>query len=129
MTINLCDSQGRDWTVEGDWRAQVIGADFDGRGQILMWMRPASPEARLEPLVADSDQEAIEQMIEAGPPLSLPLRQARELARAALASNKGTSGGCEHNWVDPSNEAVEAGDYRLCTECHLYAIPSEECEQ
>lgn len=30
---------------------------------------------------------------------------------------------CEHEWVDPSNEVVEAGDYRLCLKCKLYAIP------
>lgn len=52
MTIRLHDNQGRDWTVEGDWQANVVGADFDGRGQILVWMRPASEDAHLEPDVS-----------------------------------------------------------------------------
>lgn len=33
---------------------------------------------------------------------------------------------CEHEWVDPSNNVVEAGDYRLCLKCHTFAIPEEE---
>lgn len=50
MTVSLRDSQGRNWTVEGDWHAEVVGADFDGRGKILAWFRPLSPGAHLEPV-------------------------------------------------------------------------------
>lgn len=32
---------------------------------------------------------------------------------------------CDHEWVDPSNEAVEAGEYRLCLKCHRFEIPKE----
>lgn len=53
MTIHLRDSQSRLWTVEGDWSAETVGADFDGRGQILAWIRPVSPDAHLEPVVVD----------------------------------------------------------------------------
>lgn len=49
MTILLHDNQGRDWTVEGDWSAQVMGADFDGHGQILMWISPDNADAYLKP--------------------------------------------------------------------------------
>lgn len=49
MTIRLHDNQGKDWTVEGDWQANVIGADFDGRGQIMCWIRPISVDAGLVP--------------------------------------------------------------------------------
>lgn len=52
MTIRLHDNQGRDWTVEGDWSAQVVGADFDGRGQILMWIKP-DPDGYLAPAPRD----------------------------------------------------------------------------
>ena len=30
---------------------------------------------------------------------------------------------CEHEWIDPSNEAVDAGEYRLCLKCRSIAIP------
>lgn len=30
---------------------------------------------------------------------------------------------CEHDWVDPSNQAVFAGDYRLCTKCYALQVP------
>jgi hypothetical protein len=55
LTIRLHDNQGRDWTVEGDWRAHVVGADFDGRGQILVWISPDSNDAHLEPAVKEPD--------------------------------------------------------------------------
>ena len=31
-----------------------------------------------------------------------------------------------HNWVDPSNEAVEAGEWRLCVECGALKAPETE---
>lgn len=55
MTISLHDNQGRDWTVEGDWQAQVVGAEFDGRGQILVWITPDSEDAHLEPVVTQPE--------------------------------------------------------------------------
>lgn len=34
---------------------------------------------------------------------------------------------CKHHWwVDPTNEVVEAGPYRLCVLCGKIAIPEEE---
>lgn len=71
MTIHLRDNQGREWTVEGDWYAETVGADFDGRGQILAWLRPASPDAGLEPVEPDFAEEVIAEL-RAGPPPALP---------------------------------------------------------
>lgn len=68
MTIRLHDNQGRDWTVEGDWSAQVVGADFGGNGAILMWMRP-SGDGYLEP--AEPPPPAPEEL-ESRPARSLP---------------------------------------------------------
>lgn len=60
MTIRLHDNQGRDWTVEGDWSAQVVGADFDGAGKILVWMTPADADAHLEPDIPEPPPIPIE---------------------------------------------------------------------
>jgi hypothetical protein len=51
----------------------------------------------------------------------------RDAIRAALATLTGEEqgDGCDHEWVDPSNEVVDAGAYRLCLKCHLYAIPEQ----
>lgn len=68
MTIRLHDNQGRDWTVEGDWSAQVVGADFDGRGQILVWISPDSADAHLEPAKPEVASEHLSRLIESGPP-------------------------------------------------------------
>jgi hypothetical protein len=68
MTIRLHDNQGRDWTVEGDWSAQVVGADFDGRGQILVWISPDSADAHLEPATPEAAKEHLSRLIGSGPP-------------------------------------------------------------
>lgn len=46
--------------------------------------------------------------------------EAMEELEAALQADP-----CDHEWVDPSNEVVEAGAWRLCLRCGLYAIPEE----
>lgn len=71
MTIRLHDNQGRDWTVEGDWSAQVVGADFDGDGQILMWISPDDAEAHLKPATA---------ALPAGRPMPVKVKAPDELA-------------------------------------------------
>jgi hypothetical protein len=73
--IRLRDTQGRLWTVEGDWDAETVGADFDGRGQILAWIRPTSQDAHLEPLVTEGALGQPEQAaapLPAVPPRALP---------------------------------------------------------
>ncbi len=72
MTIRLHDNQGRDWTVEGDWSAQVVGADFDGKGQILCWIAPDSADACLEPDERETPQEHMQRVLDSGPPPALP---------------------------------------------------------
>lgn len=71
MTIRLHDNQGRDWTVEGDWQAQVVGADFDGAGQILVWIAPDSADAHLEPAKREVAQAHLQRLVESGPPPAL----------------------------------------------------------
>jgi hypothetical protein len=43
--------------------------------------------------------------------------QELRLLHAAIEDALGQ--GCDHDWVDPSNEVVEAGEYRLCRNCSL----------
>jgi hypothetical protein len=71
-TINLCDNQGRNWTVEGDWRAHAVGADFDGTGRILMWISPLSEDALLEPVIPIQTQKELDALIDSGLPTLLP---------------------------------------------------------
>lgn len=51
-----------------------------------------------------------------------------EVARAALASPEPVDEGCEHEWVDASNDAVESG--WLCIKCHRMAAekPDAGCD-
>jgi hypothetical protein len=64
MTIRLHDNQGRDWTVEGDWSGQVVGADFDGRGKILIWISRDDEDAHLELVESASLRKAIAALAE-----------------------------------------------------------------
>lgn len=67
MTVTLVDDKGRRATVEGDWTAQMLGADFGGAGQIMVWLKPGA-DGWLEPVgnqaaldAAKSARAAIEQ--------------------------------------------------------------------
>lgn len=86
MTIRLHDNQDRDWTVEGDWSAQVVGADFDGRGQILVWISPDSADAHLEPAMPETAREHVSRVIESGPPPALPPGDAEVLEESGQPS-------------------------------------------
>lgn len=72
MPIRLRDNQGRDWTVEGDWSARVVGADFDGRGQILVWISPDSADAYLESIPFKPADAYLERFIVSGASSALP---------------------------------------------------------
>lgn len=40
-----------------------------------------------------------------------------ELLQKQVRDKKEKQGKCQHNWVDPSNEKVDANGYMVCTKC------------
>lgn len=46
--ITFTDPRGNQWTLEGTWEFEMIGADYTSR-TLMGRLRPADEDARLEP--------------------------------------------------------------------------------
>lgn len=61
--IILHDDSGREVAIRGDWSGRLVGADFGGDGQVLMWLKPG-PDGWLEPLTRAAQLDHVRDAVE-----------------------------------------------------------------